>query len=217
MLTKGANPNLQLKLTPPYRERRVDRGCDAMLTKGATPLLRAAKTFDTAALRLLIEHDALLELPNENGITPLMAAAGYGSVECDIRGYGPGVPHYLTEDVQQRSIEALSVLVAAGANVNAATSGGSRGRGPGQTPLFGAAFWGWDDVVAFLVENGARIDARDAEGRTALDAALGRAGGHERGSSVKVFESTAALLQKLCGERADCNLPAAEQLAGNAQ
>jgi len=218
MLEKGANPNLQLKLTPPYRERRVDRGCDAMLTKGATPLLRAAKTFDTAPMRLLIAHGALLELPNEDGTTPLMAAAGYGSVECDIRGYGPGVPHYLTEDVQRRSIEALSVLIEAGANVNAATTGGGRGRGrgPGQTALFGAAFWGWDDVVEFLVANGAEIDVRDAEDRTALDAALGRAGGHERGSSIKVFESTAALLQRLCDERSGCDLSAPEQLAGNA-
>jgi len=217
ILTKTPNANLQLKLTPPYRERRVDRGCDAMLTKGATALLRAAKTFDTAAMRLLIEHGARLELPNENGITPLMAAAGYGSVECDIRGYGPGVPHYLTDDVQARAIEALSVLLEAGANVNAVTTGGSRGRGPGQTALFGAAFWGWDAVVEFLVESGADIDTRDAEGRTALDAALGRAGGHERGSSIMVFESTAALLQRLCDERSDCDLSVTEQLAGNAR
>ncbi len=217
ILAKGANPNLQLKLTPPYRERRVDRGCDAMLTRGATPLLRAAKTFDTGAMRLLLEHGAHLELPNENGTTPLMAAAGYGSVECDIRGYGPGVPHYLTDDVQERSIEALSVLIAAGANVNAVTagSGRGRGRGPGQTALFGAAFWGWNDVVSYLVDNGADIDARDAEGRTAVDAAMGRAGGHERGSSIKVFESTAALLRELCAAKPGCDLGGSGQsLAG---
>jgi hypothetical protein len=35
-----------------------------MLTVGASPLLRAAKTFDVAAMALLIEHGALLELPN---------------------------------------------------------------------------------------------------------------------------------------------------------
>ncbi|HMB74689.1 MAG TPA: ankyrin repeat domain-containing protein, partial [Gammaproteobacteria bacterium] len=212
ILSNGANPNLQLKFTPPYRMRGPDRGCDAMLTTGATPLLRAAKTFDADAMRVLIDHGALLELPNENGTTPAMAAAGYGSLECDIRGFGPGIPHYLTEDVQAHSIAALRVLIEAGADVNAATTRGrrGRGRGPGQTALFGAAFWGWNDVVQYLVDNGADIDARDAEGRTALDAALGRAGGHERGSSIKVFEDTAALLQGLCDAESDCDLSRVE-------
>lgn len=212
ILSNGANPNLQLKLTPPYRKRGPDRGCDAMLTTGATPLLRAAKTFDTGAMQLLIDHGALLELPNENGTTPLMAAAGYGSLECDIRGFGPGIPHYLSEDVQEHSIAALRLLISAGANIDAVTTQGrrGRGRGPGQTALFGAAFWGWNDVVEYLVANGADIDARDAEGRTALDAALGRAGGHERGSSIKVFEQTATLLESLCDTRPDCDLSTAE-------
>lgn len=197
LLAAGANPNLQLKLLPPYRHRGDDRGCDGVLTTGATPLLRAAKTFDIEAMQRLIAHGARLDLPNEDGVTPLMAAAGYASLECDIRGYGPGIPHYVTDDVEQRSIEALSVLLAAGADVTARTTGGRRGLGPGQTALFGAAFWGWNDVVRFLVANGAEAGAVDAEGRTAVDAALGRAGGHDRGSSIVVFEGTAALLEEL--------------------
>jgi ankyrin repeat protein len=207
ILERGGNPNAQLKLLPPYRERGADRGCDSLLVTGATPLLRAAKTFDTAAMKLLIEHGARLELPNASGVTPLMAAAGYGSLECDIRGYGPGIPHYTTSDVEKRSTETLQVLVAAGADVNAVTTGGGRGKGPGQTALFGAAFWGWSDVVTFLVEHGAKIDTKDSEGRTAIDAALGRAGGHERGSSIQVFKDTAELLERLCGENAECSLP----------
>ena len=104
------------------------------------------------------------------------AAAGYGSLECDIRGYGPGIPQYMTADVQQRSIAALQVLLDAGADPNVATTGGARGKGPGQTPLFGAAFWGWSDVAQFLATHGAKVGATDAEGRTAVDAALGKAG-----------------------------------------
>jgi ankyrin repeat protein len=207
ILERGANPNSQLKLLPPYRERGADRGCDALLVTGATPLLRAAKTFDTASMKLLIAHGARLDLPNASGVTPVMAAAGYGSLECDIRGYGPGIPNYLTSDVEQKSIAALQVLVDAGADVNAVTTGGARGKGPGQTALFGAAFWGWNDVVAFLVEHGAKIDATDAAGRTTVDAATGRAGGHERGASIQVFKDTAELLDKLCAEQTGCELP----------
>jgi ankyrin repeat protein len=158
-------------------------------------------------MKLLIAHGARLDLPNASGVTPLMAAAGYGSLECDIRGYGPGIPQYTTSDVETRSVETLQVLIAAGADVHAVTTGGGRGKGPGQTALFGAAFWGWNEVVEFLVENGARIDAQDSEGRTAIDAAMGRAGGHERGSSIQVFRDTAELLERLCGEHVGCNLP----------
>jgi ankyrin repeat protein len=207
ILERGGNPNAQLKLLPPYRERGADRGCDSLLVTGATPLLRAAKTFDVAAMKLLIAHGARLELPNASGVTPLMAAAGYGSLECDIRGYGPGIPHYTTSDVEKRSVETLQVLVDAGADVNAVTTGGGRGKGPGQTALFGAAFWGWNDVVEFLVRNGAQIDLKDSEGRTAIDAAMGRAGGHERGSSIQVFKDTAELLERLCREHSGCGLP----------
>ncbi len=207
MLERGANPNAQLKLLPPYRERGADRGCDSMLVTGATPLLRAAKTFDTAAMKVLIAHGARLDLPNVNGITPAMAAAGYGSLECDIRGHGPGIPHYLTSDVEQKSIAALQVLVDAGADLNAVTTAGGRGKGPGQTALFGAAFWGWNEVITFLAQHGAKLDATDSDGRTAIDAAMGRAGGHERGASIQVFKDSAELLEKLCSEQPACKLP----------
>ena len=80
-------------------------------------------------------------------------------------------------------------------------------KAPGQTALFGAAFWGWNDVVTFLAEHGAKIDATDTEGRTPVDAALGRAGGHERGSSIQVFKDTAELLETLCSAQPECALP----------
>ena len=164
-------------------------------------------------MKLLIAHGARLDLPTATGVTPLMAAAGYGSLECDIRGYGPGIPHYMTSDVQAKSIAALTVLIDAGADINAATTGGGnapggRGKSPGQTALFGAAFWGWTDVVKFLAGHGAKLDAQDSQGRTAVDAALGRAGGHERGASIKVFKETADTLLKLCGEREGCKIAA---------
>lgn len=207
LLTAGAWPNVQLKLLAPFRHIGDDRGCDLMLVAGVTPLLRAAKTFDTDAMRLLIAHGANVDLPNDGGITPLMAAAGVGSVECDPRGYGPGIPHYVTADVEQKSIEALKLLLDAGADVNRrTTSGRAAARSAGRTALFGAAFWGWSDVVDYLVERGAKIDVAEQSGLTPVDAALGRAGGHGRGSTIEVYEDTAARLRELCAQQADCNL-----------
>ncbi len=207
LLEAGAWPNVQLKLLPPYRHIGDDRGCDTMLVTGTTPLLRAAKTFDTAAIALLIEHGANVDLPNDGGITPVMAAAGVGSVECDARGYGPGIPHYMAPDTEQKSIAALQLLLDADADIHARTLSGRAGaRSPGRTALFGAAFWGWNDVVDYLVERGAKIDVAERGGLTPIDAAMGRAGGHGRGSTIEVFEDTAARLRELCEQQEGCDL-----------
>ncbi|HUQ51460.1 MAG TPA: ankyrin repeat domain-containing protein [Gammaproteobacteria bacterium] len=207
LLEAGAWPNVQLKLLPPYRHIGDDRGCDTMLVTGTTPLLRAAKTFDTDAIELLIDHGAKVDLPNDGGITPVMAAAGVGSVECDARGYGPGIPHYMAPDTEQRSIAALKLLLDADANINARTVSGRAGaRSAGRTALFGAAFWGWNDVVDYLVERGAQIDVAERGGLTPVDAAMGKAGGHGRGSTIEVYEDTAARLRELCEQQKDCDL-----------
>ena len=207
LLTAGAWPNVQLKMLAPYRHIGDDRGCDTMLTTGVTPLLRAAKTFDSGAIRLLIAHGAKVDLPSESGITPLMAAAGYGSVECDPRGYGPGIPHYMAPDTEAKSIEALTLLLDAGADIDKKTlAAGAGSRSAGRTALFGAAFWGWSDVVDFLVARGAKIDVADPTGLTPVDAALGRAGGHGRGSTIEVYDDTAARLMELCRQQAGCDL-----------
>ncbi|HVY64386.1 MAG TPA: ankyrin repeat domain-containing protein [Gammaproteobacteria bacterium] len=207
LLKAGAWPDVQLKLLAPFRHIGDDRGCDLMLTTGVTPLLRAAKTFDTGAIRLLLAHGAKVDLPNDGGITPLMAAAGYGSVECDPRGYGPGIPHYQTPDVQAKSIEALTLLLDAGADVNRRTlSPRAAARSAGRTALYGAAFWGWSDVVDFLVARGAKIDVADPAGLTPVDAAMGKAGGHGRGATIEVYDKTAARLAELCRQKAGCDL-----------
>ena len=185
LLEAGANPNAQLKLAQPYRAVGPDRGADGMITIGSTPLLRAAKAFDVFAITLLIEKGALVNLPNSAGYTPVMAAAGLGSRERDTRG------RFLTEDVPGRSIKALEVLLKAGGDVNAAENRG------GQTALHGAAGWGWDEVVQFLVDHGAKLDAKDSRGLTALDSATGGPGARGAAPRAELHPSTAALLRKL--------------------
>jgi uncharacterized protein len=188
LLAAGANPNPQLKLAPPFRNVGNDRGLDGLLTIGATPLLRAAKALDAPAVRLLLDKGANLGLANVRGVTPFMAAAGLGSVDADTRGF------YLTEDVQQRSIASLTLLLAAGADVNA--------KDPrGLTPLHEASRWGWNDVVRFLVEHGADLQAKDNRGLTPVDSAMGKAGGNSRGGQrIDVHEDTAALLRQLMAD-----------------
>src|SRR5580700_3977931 len=126
LLEKGANPNLQLKLAIPYRATGNDRGLDGMLGVGTTPLLRAAKAQDAPAIKLLLEHGALVDLANNQGMTPTLAASGMGSIDADTRGY------FMTPDVQERSLASLQLLLAAGGEINEHDN-------RGQTPLHGAA------------------------------------------------------------------------------
>jgi len=220
MLEKGANPNIQLKRRPPYRDVPQDRGGDTMLAQGATPLLRAARGGDPKFIALLLEYKALVDLPSKEGITPLMAAAGVD--------YGSRVTRGRNR-TDEGVLASMDLLVKAGANVNARSvtdrslvagrgGAGAFGAGesvgariaqqnahrgsqmpsakavPNQTALHGAAEHGFDKFIEFLVANGADLTAKDASGRTPLDVARG-AGGARGGADA--FPKTVALLESL--------------------
>ncbi|MEP7245255.1 MAG: ankyrin repeat domain-containing protein [Gammaproteobacteria bacterium] len=183
LLKAGANPNLQLKLFPPYRSLRDDRGADVVLGVGTTPLLRAAKSGDLPAMRLLLAHGAKVDIATASGVTPLMAAAGNGSTRIDTRGRYRSEPD---------SIEAVELLVAAGANINARDN-------TGQTALHGAASWGSNDLVKALAAHRADLMAKDNQGRTPADIARGNASGSGRSSSDPHPETEALLRQLMAG------------------
>jgi ankyrin repeat protein len=163
LLAAGANPNIQLKLRPPYRNYIFDRGGDSVLSTGATALLRAAKGGDVEAVRLLLKYKANFSLPTEEGVTPLMAAAGTG------HGANPTRGRYKTDDEAARCV---ALLLEAGAEVNAADPRQRR------TALHAAAAHGWSSTVRVLAERGAELEFADSRGLRAIDHAAGRA---ERG------------------------------------
>ncbi|HEX7081344.1 MAG TPA: ankyrin repeat domain-containing protein [Gammaproteobacteria bacterium] len=198
LLEHGADVNVRLKRMAPYRAK-LDRGNDTMLTTGTTPLLRAAKAGDVPAIRLLLANGADPTLATEDGINPLMAAAGLGTQEQDTTG------RYKTE---AQAIESIRILMDAGLDVNEVDA---RGR----TAVHGAALQGYDDVIRFLAANGARLDVEDGDGFTPLETALGLAGGFGfAGKEGVVRESTAALLRELLGEQRTASSAAAQTATG---
>jgi uncharacterized protein len=203
LLTAGVNPNAQLAFKEPSRGGRENRFRDDLLTTGATPLLRAAQTYDNEAVRLLLEHGALVDLPNASGVTPFMAAAGVGTRTAG-GVLGPGAP----ANVVALSLETMEILRKAGADVNAritdvtsltariARTNTLTGR-QGQTTLFFAAESGRTDVVKYLLEHGATIDVRDDAGKTPVDVAKGSGEGRSEVRSREIV----ALLQRVATGR----------------
>ncbi len=210
LLEAGANPNIQLKRRPPYRNVPQDRGGDTILAQGATPLLRAARAGDAKFVELLLKHGALVDLPSKEGVTPLMAAAGVEFGQRVTRG---------RNRTEEGVLATMKLLIAAGADVNArsvtepraaAGPAGARGGGgrrgsqvpspfavPHQTALHGAAERGFTAFVKFLAANGADLQAKDADGRTPLDLARGAGRSGVRGPAPEPFPETVALIESL--------------------
>jgi ankyrin repeat protein len=192
LLEKGVNPNSQLNFHRPGRGGNSGRFADDLLTTGCTPLIRAAVGQDVEAIKLLLEHGALVDLPNVMGVTPLMAAAGVG-----VGGFGrrPGADG----DTQMRATDTLEVLLAAGADINAkiadiasrsariARQSQMTDRG-GQTALYGAVKNGWTRVVQYLLAHGANVDIKDDLGKSPVDAALGQIGGRDNVVSQEIAD-----------------------------
>jgi ankyrin repeat protein len=231
LLDKGANVNAQLKRRPPYRNVPQDRGGDSILSQGATPLLRAARAGDTPMVQLLLERGALVDLPSNQGVTPLMAAAG---VEFGLR---------VTRGrnrTDEGVLSTMHALLDAGADINARMLIEPRGesaahllvieqrlsdysydyRGrqvpsvrakPHRTALHGAAMKGFTPIVKFLGENGADLYAKDANGSTALDLAEGNYNEPFLRQAAEPHADTAAVLKEMMAAH-----PQAEQLSSTA-
>ncbi len=221
LLERGADPNMQLKVRPPYRNAIFDRGSDNVLAEGATPLIRAARAADIDSVKLLLEHGALVDLPNARGHTPLLIVAGIAWPAAPTRG------RYKTEEA---SMETMQALLEHGAQINVLTgdparrpitqlSDTERGAGlqpairgaglvDGQTALHAAAKMGWNQIVKFLIDNGATQQVVASSGRTPYDLAMGIYPAAYNAPPAEPILDTAALLREECLEVDGSSAPA---------
>ncbi len=184
LLERGANPNLQLKVRPPYRNVIQDRGGDNVLSNGATPLLRAAKAGDNDAIRLLLADErTLVDLPTATGVTPLLIAAGMG------HGVNPTRGRYKTEE---EGVESIRLLAGAGADLNARNESG-------QTAVHAAVQKGWGRIIEALAGLGADLTIEDNNGMTPLALAEGRPARERFAPPPEAQPEIAVLLQRLMG------------------
>ncbi len=150
---------------------------------GATPFFLAAKVTDTEAMRVLVDAGADAVTPNADGTTPLMVAAGLAI-------WNPGEDGGSLPGQEDEVLEAVRMCVELGNDVHAVNY-------RGETALHGAAFRGANNVVEYLVEQGADMDARTELGYSPLAIA----DGFSYSDFYKAQKHTAALLRDLMKAR----------------
>ncbi len=153
LLKKDANPNLKTDTVPVHGLMQFDASW--VNFDGETPFVRAALSGDIEVMRLLLENGADPNIATTQGSTALMAASGINWI--------PGQTYTRSE---ADYVQAVKLCIERGAPVNASNT-------LGLTAMHGAANRGWTSIMQILADHGAKVDAKDKEGRTPMIFAQG--------------------------------------------
>jgi ankyrin repeat protein len=188
LLSKGANPNTRMTRRPPGFAGLGGGYEDAA---GATPFLLASAAADLEMMRLLLAAGADPALVTDTKTTPVMAASGLN------RGIGE------SPTTEAQALEAVRLLFQLGADARGATTFG-------ENALFGAAYRGWNTLLALLIEKGADVNAISKAGVTPWLAASGygdRLGGvlyNKEGADILLAHGADPKLGKPCQAQNKC-------------
>jgi ankyrin repeat protein len=176
LISHGADVHARLlKATPTTRTTR--RPSLHYSWVGATPYWIAARLANVELMRLLKAHGADPAANARDGTTTLMAPLSRFPVPAgSVR--------------EKPALEAVKLAIEYGGDIHATND-------DGDTPLHLAAWLGWDTVVQFLVDNGARIDAKNKKGKTPLAMTSAHTGEFQGSDTVVERKTTAELLRKL--------------------
>ena len=172
-------------------------------------LLREQGRLDDLQVEEIVQENAKSGKP----VQQIIADAGYVSMPELLRAIadhlGTEVVEISEADLNKEIIESIQLLLNAGLNINASESNG-------RTAAHGAALWGVTDVIKFLHSKGANLAQKDKRGLSALDTAMGKAGGFgfDGRSGVERPETVKAIRELLGPEAAEAAInkapPAAE-------
>ena len=163
----GADVNLRLEAGAPRQPNSASRTNSG----GATPFLLAADRADGNLMRLLLDLGADPLMPNLDGSTPLMAAAGLGTAAPEEEA-----------GTEPEALVATQMMLDLGADLNTVNV-------DGDTAMHGAAYGSFPSVVDLLAAHGADIriwNTTNSQGRTPLFIAEGHRGGLPRPSRATI-------------------------------
>lgn len=180
-----------------WRRKNMPRLVEALLERGADPAARIQYSFPYMIDPFLARSSDLPPQISPVGATPLLVAAASGDVESmkilqpvsDVKAttLGGGTVFLLAAGggaernarTGEKAVAAAKLaLQMGGGSVNdyltdLVIGGPAKGVVDGRTALHFATYLGWTDLIAFLVEEGADIEAKDRYGATPLMIALG--------------------------------------------
>ena len=187
LLASGANPNARLSRALPVFNRviLIDNGM-GISKIGATPFFLAAGYGDLEIMDILIAGGANPLLTSEDGTTALMVAAGADFVEGQDKYNGRWFEDNVAA-LQESALLAAKKCLELGLDINARNLSN-------QTALHGAIYLGGSELVSYLIEGGADIDAINGRGQTAWMIA---AKGEYRAGSLLILPALAAHLENL--------------------
>jgi ankyrin len=203
LLAHGADPNVRITKGTPLRRDTTDWNLPATLI-GSTPFLLAARFLEPEIMSALAAGGADPRLTMANGADALMLAAGMGSSRTASRRGIETIDFGKVEPESQ-----VRATVAAAVSLRGDATAANQN---GDTALHVAASLGYDTVVQYLVDRGARVDVKNNRGVSPLAAAIfgstagrGRAATAPAGADLLGFErpielahpTTVALLRKL--------------------
>jgi ankyrin repeat protein len=170
LVKAGAKVNARLEKGP--------SGKGKLNHTGATPFLLASKTADLPYMKLLVELGADPKLGNKDGCTPLMAAAGIGTLAPDEEA-----------GTEAEAMAAVEYLLTLGLDINVVDQNG-------ETAMHGAAYKSLPKMVALLAAKGAKIEIwnhKDKYGWTPLTIAEGFRPGNFKPSKETIEAIHAAM------------------------
>jgi ankyrin repeat protein len=204
LLAAGVDLDPQLNMHRPSRGGNSGRFVEEFYNTGCTPLLRATIAGDVEVVRTLLDKGASPNIEGM-GLTPFLVAAGVGT-----GGRGTGLAAS-TSAGGPANVALMDLLVSHGADVNAQVTGTKTysmriSRAPssteGMTALHVAAQKGNAEVVRYLLDQGAKTDLVDSNGRKPLDL-VGTAATPP--AAPPSAEQIRALLQRVAPPRATGN------------
>ena len=184
LVERGANPNQQL-----YYQAVARTILGADTGRGTTPFLTACGNGDIEIVKLLLAHGANPRLATSDGQGPIILATTArtgGSGFPNSRIAGVAAPRRVTIDDLadgpkdgkgprvNPTVELIRLLAASGADVNLVAKRHFLQRTRGGSALHYATRAGNKEVMAALVDLGIDVNAKDEDGLTALDYAMGR-------------------------------------------